>query len=151
MCAQLADERRRRALLKSPTNYLSVRILLHLCPHATICVPSYILLYVRPHTITYLPSYYYMCVLILLLYVSSYYYMCPHTALCVLILTSLFLLPLRYVIVVHSTRLASLKNFDYYIFKKNFNYYTIVCVLILLYKCPHNTIYMSAYCYVSSY
>ena len=41
---------------------------------------------------------------------------------------------------VHSTRLASLKNFNYHIFEKNFNYYTIICVLILLYKCPHNTI-----------
>ena len=71
MCAQLAEERRRRAVLKSPTIYLSVRILLYLCPHTTVCVPSYILLYVRPHTITSVPSYYHMRVLILLC-VSSY-------------------------------------------------------------------------------
>ena len=71
MCAQLAEERRRRPVLKSPTNYISALILLYLCPHTTICVSSYILLYVRPHTITSVPS---------------YFYMCPHTALCVLIL-----------------------------------------------------------------
>ena len=71
MCAQLAEERRRRAVLKSPTNYLSARLLLYSCPHTTVCVPSYILLYVRPHTITSVPSYYHMCVLILLC-VSSY-------------------------------------------------------------------------------
>jgi hypothetical protein len=122
-----------------------------MCPHTTIYVPSYILLSV-----------------------SSYCFMCPHTIICVLILTLLFLLPLRHVIVVHSTRLASLKNFNYYIFKKNFNYYTIVCVLmllyvssyyyisvriilyicphtaicvlILMYVCPHTTIYVSS-CY----
>ena len=121
-----------------------------MCPHTTICVPSYILLSV-----------------------SSYCFMCPHTIICVLILTLLFLLPLRHVIVVHSTRLASLKNFNYYTFKKNFNYYTIVCVLmllyvssyyyisvriilyicphtaicvlILMYVCPHTTIYVSSY------
>jgi hypothetical protein len=129
MCAQLAEERRRRAVLKSPPNYLRVRILL--------CVSSYILLYVRPHTITSVPS---------------YYYVCYHTIMCALILPLLFLSPLRHFIVVHSTRLASLKNFNYYIFFKELqltcNSYTIICVLILLYKCPHNTIYMSAYCYM---
>jgi hypothetical protein len=58
MCAQLAEERRRRAVLKSPTNYLSARILQ--------CVPSYyyicalILLYVCPHTAIYVSSYYYL-------------------------------------------------------------------------------------------
>ena len=71
MCAQLAEERRRRAVLKSTTNYIRVCILLYLCPHTTVCVPSYILLYVRPHTITSVPSYYHMCAFILLC-VSSY-------------------------------------------------------------------------------
>ena len=96
------------------------------------------------HTTICASSYYYICALILL-YVSSYCFMCPHTIICVLILTLLFLLPLRHVIVVHSTRLASLKNFNYYIFKKNFNYYTIVCVLMLLYI----LLYVSSYYYKS--
>ena len=70
-CAQLAEERRRRAVVKSPTNYLSVCILLCLCPHTNTRVSSYILLYVCPHTIMSVPSYYHMSVLIHLC-VSSY-------------------------------------------------------------------------------
>jgi hypothetical protein len=101
MCARLAEERRRRAVLKSPTNYLRVRILLYLCPYYYMCVLI--------HTTICASSYYYICALILP-------YVCPLTIMCVLILTLLFLVPPRHFIVVHSTRLASLKNFNYYIF-----------------------------------
>jgi hypothetical protein len=149
MCAQLAKERRRRAVLKSPTNYLSVLI------HTTICVSSYyyicalILLHVCPHTAN-------ICVLILLS-VSSYCFMCPHTIICVLILTLLFLLPLRNFIVVHSTRLISLKKFNYYIFKRTstiillyVSSYYCASVRILLYLCPRTTTYTYTNVYVSS-
>jgi hypothetical protein len=102
MCAQLAEERRRRAVLKSPTNYISVRILLYLCPDTTMCV-------LINTTYICVSSYYYICALILL-------YVCPHNIMCALILSLLFLLPLRHFIVVHSARLVSLKNFNYYIF-----------------------------------
>jgi hypothetical protein len=61
------------------------------------------------HTTICASSYYYICALILP-------YACPHTIMCVLILTLLFLLPLRHFIVVHSTRLVSIKIFNYYIF-----------------------------------
>ena len=53
-------------------------ILLYVCPHTTIHVPSYCytcvlrLPYMCPHTTIYVPSYCYVCVLIRL-------YMCPHT------------------------------------------------------------------------
>ena len=141
---------------------------LYMCPHTATCVSSYYhtcvhswqksdagVLCSRVLPTIYVSAYCYICVLILL-------YVCPHTIMCALILTLLFLLPLRTFhcgplykarkpeasMNVHSTRLVSLRNFNYYIFKKNFNYYTIICVLILLYTCPHNTIYMSAYCYM---
>ncbi len=74
--------RRRRGVVKSPTNYMCVRsyicvlvplpiyILLYTCPHTTICVILFyvlILPYICPHTTA--------CVLILM-------YVCPHTAMC---------------------------------------------------------------------
>jgi hypothetical protein len=78
--------RRRRAVVKSPTNYLRVRILLYLCPHATMCVSPYILLYKCPHTTICVLQLLYMCPHTAI-YVSPYYYMCPHTNFtCVLIL-----------------------------------------------------------------
>jgi hypothetical protein len=61
---------------------MCVLIALHMCPHATTCVPSYnymcaiIQLNVCPHTTTCASSYHYMCVLIPL-------HMCPHTTTCV--------------------------------------------------------------------
>ena len=51
------------------------------------------------HTTICASSYYYICAIILP-------YVCPHTSMCVLILTLVFLLPLRHFIVVHSTRLV---------------------------------------------
>jgi hypothetical protein len=96
--------------------HMCVLILLHLCPHTTICVSSYC----------------YICVLVLLS-VSSYCFMCPHTIVYALILTLLFLIPLRNFIAVHSTRLVNLKHFNYYIFLKEL-------LLLYYYMCPHTTI-----------
>ena len=87
MCTQLAEERHRRAVLKSPTNHLSVRILLYFCPrtttyaytnvyvshHTRLCV--LILGYMCPHTNLCVSAYYYICVLILP-------YMCPQACIC---------------------------------------------------------------------
>ena len=122
MCAQLAEERRRRAVLKSATNYIRLRILLYLCPHTTMCVSSYILPYVRPHTITSVPSYYYMCVLILL-------YMCPRTAICVLILL--------YV----SSYYCLCPHTNFVVFNTTQKFHSIKELLLLYYyMCPHTTI-----------
>jgi hypothetical protein len=68
-CARLAEERRRRAVLKSRTTYTKVRILLYLY-----YIRALILLYVCPHTAI-------LCVLILLS-VSSYCFVRPHTIMC---------------------------------------------------------------------
>jgi hypothetical protein len=61
---------------------MCVRILLYMCPHATIYA-FHRLVYMCPHTTIYVSSYYYTCVLILLymcphttIHVSSYYYIC---------------------------------------------------------------------------
>ena len=119
---------------------ICVLIPLHVCPHTTIhvctagrratpacCAQESYQLSKCLHTATFVSTYYYMCALIhTTICASSYYYICalilpyvcPLTIMCVLILTLLFLLPLRHFIVVHSTRLVSIKNFNYYIFKR---------------------------------
>ncbi len=91
-------------ILRCVSSYycMSVLILLHMCPHTTICVLTLcvlMLLCMCPHTTIYVSSYCYICVLILL-YVSSHYtcvlillnmcphatFMCPHATVCVRIL-----------------------------------------------------------------
>ena len=116
-------------------------ILLHMCPHTTICLSSYyytrvlillymcllytaicvvILLYMCLHTPIYVSTLYcYICVVILL-------YICPHT--------SMYLSSYYYIRkVIHMSALQMLKLYN--------NYITI-CVLILLYMCPRTTIYV---------
>ena len=81
LCPQLADELRRRGVVKWWCGKVSYQ--LHGCPHTTIFVSSYH--YVRADTVIYVPSYYYVCALILQ-FVVILLHLCSQTAVCVLIL-----------------------------------------------------------------
>jgi hypothetical protein len=159
------------AIYVSSYCYMCVLILLYMCPHTAMCVSSYcyicvlILLYVCPHTA--------ICVLILL-YVSSYCYMCPRTAVYVysyshcyihdLILRlwschpsahayiRVLVLALPYVSAYNICVLISLCMRTSWATKTvcphtaiDVSSYCYICVLILLYMCPHLSIYASRY------
>ncbi len=122
-----------------PHATVCVFIVLYLCHHTTICDSVYylcvlILPYMCPHTTIYVSLYYYTCVLILLVQVdvSPYLYMC-HTTMCIYsssyyyicVLTLLYRKREMY-------RLARCMSICPH---------TTMCVFILLYMCPHTTIY----------
>jgi hypothetical protein len=149
----------RTAIYLSSYCYISVLILLYICPHTTIYLFSYyyyctsvripppaltplpqvlILLYICPHT----TSYCYISVLVLLcicshaaIYLSAYYYSS------VLILILLYICP-------HTASSAdpSAASPHTAIYLSSYYY---ISVLILLYICSHTTIYLSSYCCIS--
>ncbi len=121
-------------------------LILHMCPsHTNICVFwCYIcVLLIRCLLVLgiYVSSYYCICVLILL-------HMCPHTTVCVsdTILLIRCLLALGICMCYMCPHTIPPRSWDIYVF----SYYGIsvlyyyICVCILLYMCPHTTIYVSS-------
>ena len=113
--------------------YISVLILLYMCPHTNSYVSSYFSMCpyttMCVHTTKLVSSYYYVCVLILLC-VSSYYYICVVILLYIMSCTSWYYLYHFIQICPHT-----------YIYVSSY-YYMHVFVLILPYMCPHTTVYI---------
>jgi hypothetical protein len=133
----------------SSHNYIRMLILLHMCAHAAIYVSSYcsicvlILLYMCPHTTVYVCSYCSMCVLILP-------YMCTHTAIYVSSTSTCVSSHsyIRVLILLHMWRRCRAPITAAYTYLASSYYYTSIA-LILLYVCPHTTLYLaSSYCYI---
>jgi hypothetical protein len=124
-------ERRRRGVVKSPTNYKCVRS--YIC--VLVPLPIYILMYTCPHTTICVSSYTLLCVIIRL-------YMCPHTTVCVLILMSCVLIDVSSYYYMCPPTAQYVSSYCY------MSSYYYVCVLILLYMCPHTNVCASSCCYV---
>ena len=150
----------RTTICVSSYYYMCVRILLYVSSYYYIFV--LILLYICPHTTICVSSYYYMCPLATI-------YMCPHATICVLML--LHMCPHATTYVPHISVLdvalqarASL-NFPPKHNGRTFGciagavsvdvdelryvssyWWAAICVLILLYLCPHTSLYVSACC-----
>jgi hypothetical protein len=103
-----------------------------MCPHTTTYVRAQLAVYdetIDPHTAIYVSSYCYICVLILL-YMSSYCYVCAQLA--VYDETIEVANILKEMLMDIKTRRDVIDRFG-----------------IQLYICPHTTIYVSSYCYIS--